>query len=214
VFEDRRISGTVLNDSEYIYIRIQTTSVEMQRLLLRGGITWWFDSKGGGKKSFGIHYPLPPPTARPEDEGDGIPPQAERLGALRVPAELELFTGEKDHQRMSILAAGGIGAKTYRQSDTLVCELTVPLSSDAAHPIGIGVSPGAVMGLGAVTTKPGEMLDLPIERAGGEGEPEAGYGGRRSGGAGGRAQARSRPDAGLRTEQLNLWMKVRLATGP
>jgi hypothetical protein len=213
-FEDRRISGTVYNDSEYIYIGLRTNNRDLQRLMLREGITWWFDRDGGGKKSFGVHYPLPASGKRPpggDEERDGVPPPADREEQMKLPTELELYTGENEHERMSILATGGIEAGFHRQRDTLVYELRVPLAAGAKHPFGIGVSRGTLIGLGAVTTTTRGASDMPIDRQENEGEPEGGFGGRRSGG--GRARGGSRTDAGLRTDQLNLWLKVRLAEG-
>jgi hypothetical protein len=219
-FDDKRISGAISNDSEYIYIRFRTTNRDMQRLVLREGITWWFDREGGGKKLFGIRYPVAAPGQRPPDgtdEREGAPPLMERPmdreEPVKAPTELELFTGENEHQRMSILATGGIEAGFHRQRDTLVYELRVPLTAGQAHPFGIGVSRGALIGLGAVTSAIRGTSDPPVDRQEPEGEPEGGFGGRRSGGGGGRPRGGTRPDAGPRSEQLNLWIKVRLAAG-
>ncbi|HEX7573609.1 MAG TPA: hypothetical protein VF514_10985 [Bacteroidota bacterium] len=219
-FDDRRLSGTVFNDSEYVYIGLRTNNRELQRLVLHEGITWWFDREGGGKRSFGVHYPAPAPGQRPQEgpeERDAAPPSLERPmdreESIRAPAELELFTGENEHQRMSILATGGIDAKFHKERDTLVYELRVPLAAGATHPFGIGVSRGAVIGLGAVASSLRGAADLPLDRQEKEGEPEGGFGSRRSGGGGGRARGGSRPEGGPRTEQLNLWMRVRLASG-
>jgi hypothetical protein len=219
-FDDKRISGAIFNDSEYIYIGLRTTNREMQRLVLREGITWWFDREGKGKKSFGVHYPVAATGGKPPDGGeerDGAPPPMERPmnreDPVKAPTELELFTGENEHQRMSILATGGIEAGFRMQRDTLVYELRVPLTAGQTHPFGIGVSRGALIGLGAVTSAIRGASDLPIDHQEKEGEPEGGFGGRRSGGGGGRPRTGSRPDVGPRGEQLNLWIKVRLAAG-
>ena len=212
VFEDRRMSAAVFNDSEYVYVGLRTTNVDVQRLLLRRGITVWFDNQGGAKKSFGIHYPLTPQAPRFRDEGEDIPPQMEREDLTKVPRELELFTSENVHQRMSILAAGGIEPRIHRQRDTLVYELRVPLTPDATHPFGIGAHRGAVIGLGAVTPDISVAPDISVDRPEGEGEPEGGFGGRRSGG--GRGAGGARPDAAVyRAGEVSIWMKVRLAPG-
>jgi hypothetical protein len=137
----------------------------------------------------------------------------EREEPVTSPAELELFTGENEHLRMSIIATGGIEAGFRRERDTLVYELRVPLSASATHPFGIGAGRGAVIGLGVVTSTLRGATELPIDRHETDGEPERGFGGRRSGGGGGRGRGGSSPEAGPRTEQLNLWMKVRLAGG-
>jgi len=51
---------------------------------------------------------------------------AEHGSNAKSPTELELFTGENEHRRMSILATGGIEAGFHRERDTLVYELRVP----------------------------------------------------------------------------------------
>ncbi len=210
VFDDRRMTGTVCNDSEYLYIGLRTASRDVQRLITREGITWWFDSEGGAKRTFGIRYPVPA-GRRPADEGEGDIPTAEREIPSKPPAELDLFTGEKEHQRMSLLATGGIEAGFHRERDTLVYEMKIPLAAGAVHPFGIGTRTGGVIGLGAVTSNDRETLDLPVERPEGEGESEGGFGGRRSGGGG---RGRSRTPDNPRMEQLNIWAKVHLATAP
>jgi hypothetical protein len=216
-FGDRRISGTVSNDGEYMYVTIRTNNRDLSRLILREGIMLWFDGEGGGKRAFGIHYPLasPGPSAGGRmSESDATPPPPGREVWVQPPQELELFNGEKEHQRMSILAAGGIEAGVRRRIDTLVCEFRVPLAPGAVHPFGIGAKPGTPLGLGIVTTSLNEAPDLPADRAEGEGEPEGGFGGRRSGGAGSRTRGAGRPEGADRTDQLNLWLKVHLATSP
>jgi hypothetical protein len=221
IFDDRRLSGSIFNDGEYVYIVLRTNNRELQQFVLREGITWWFDREGKGKKSFGIHYPVAATGGKPPDGGeerDGAPPPMERPmnreDPVKAPTELELFTGENEHQRMSILATGGIEAGFHMQRDTLVYELRVPLTAGQTHPFGIGVSRGAVIGLGAVTSTVRGATDLPVDRQGTEGEPEGGFGGRRSGGgSGGRARGGSNQAAGPQTGQLNLWMRVRLAPG-
>jgi hypothetical protein len=212
-FNEKSMTGTVCNDSEYLYIGVRTTSPGMQRLLEREGVTWWFDAQGGSKKTFGIHYPIRLQGERPKggDEGDDAPPGfGDRQTPRKPPTDLDLFFGEKEHQRMSLLATGGIEAGFHRERDTLVYEIRIPLNPGATHPFGIGARGGTVIGLGAETSDYKSPTDLPIERPEGEGEPEGGFGGRRSGGA---RRGGPRPDSGPHGEQLNLWMKVRLATG-
>ena len=209
-FEEKRVTGTVCNDSEYIYIGLRTADPGMQRLLVRGWITWWFDSKGGSKKTFGVHYPAPPLGERPAPGEEDVPASiAERQLPRSSPTELELYSSEKEHQRMSILATGGIEAGFRRERDTLVYEIRIPLNPGSTHPFGIGAGMGSVVGVGAETSDYRAPADLPIERPEGEGEPEGGFGGRRTGG---RGRGGPRQNAGSRGEQINFWMKVRLAT--
>jgi len=199
-FDDRRLNGTVSNDAEYFSLRLRIVNPDVQRIVMHDGITWWFDSEGGAKRSFGIRYPLSAP--RPAGGGE-----AQDAGGLLLnsPGEIELFAGEKEHQRMSILATGGIEAAVRWQGDTLVYDLRVPLTASAVHPFGIGAGRGSFIGVGAVTTATQAGAEPPIGRQDNDGE--GGFGGGRTGGG-------SRPSGGPRTQPLNLWIKVRLATAP
>ena len=61
----------VMNDGEYLYLSVRSADHGAQLQLLYGGLTVWFDPKGGDKKVFGIRYPvgspLPDPRARTRD---------------------------------------------------------------------------------------------------------------------------------------------------
>jgi len=212
VYSDRRMSLTVCNDSEYAYVGLRTTDRGTQELILRQGILWWFDSEGGTKRTFGVRYP-PAAPARSAGDGTGdrddIPPPPGRGGDRAAPLDLELYSGETAHERMSILATGGIEAGFHRERDTLVYALRIPLAPGAIHPFGIGARRGTLVGLGAVTIEGTSAPEVPPAGRASEGEPEGGSGGfgtrrTRPGEMGG-----GRPEERFRGDQLNLWFKVR-----
>jgi hypothetical protein len=212
-YTDRRMSLSVFNDSEYAYIGLRTNDRGMQELILGQGITWWFDSGGGTKRSFGVRYPpsaLPRGTEAGPEERDELSPPGGRRGNRAAPTELELYSGETLHERMSILATGGIEAGFHRQLDTLVYVLRVPLAPGAIHPFGIGAKRGSLIGLGVVTSTGTASPDIPSAGRASEGEPEGGsegFGARRTR-PGGMGEGRS--DERFRGDQINLWFKVRL----
>ena len=81
-----------------MFIGLRTNDRELQRLVLHEGLTWWFDREGGGKRSFGVRYPVAAPGARSQEgaeERDAALPSLERPvdreEIMNAPAELELF---------------------------------------------------------------------------------------------------------------------------
>jgi len=86
-FDDKRLSGTIFNDSEYVFIGLRTNDRELQRLVLHEGLTWWFDREGGGKRSFGVRYPVAAPGARSPGS-----PAPSTTGSARSP---ELPAGDR-----------------------------------------------------------------------------------------------------------------------
>src|SRR3974390_2731971 len=91
-FDDGRIRGAVSNDSEYVSITLRTTNQELERLVFREGLTWWFDREGGTKKSFGVRSPLPEAGENAPGRGEEVEGASIRLNRearLRFPAELE-----------------------------------------------------------------------------------------------------------------------------
>ncbi len=209
-YSERRMTLTVCNDSEYAYIGLRTTDRGTQELILRQGILWWFDSEGGTKRTFGVRYP---PAPLPRNPGDGsgdrdeLAPPPGRGVDRAEPKEIELYSGETSHERMSILATGGIEAGFHRERDTLVYVLRIPLAAGATHPFGIGVKRGALLGLGAVTAEGKGSAEIPAAGRASEEEPEGGFGGRRTRPGG---MSEGRTEERLRGDQMNLWFKVRL----
>ncbi len=211
----------VCNDSEYVYVGLRTTNRDLGRLVVREGITWWFDREGGGKKRFGVHYPVGAgPNGRlPEEVGDRgrSSPEMEGSEFRRSADELDLYvSGEKQSQRMTKLEAAGIDARFRQSRDTLYYELVVPLAESASHPFAIGTTPGTAIGIGAETAR-----ERPHAASAG-GNPERAsqpHGGGRSGmgGGGGRAGREGgtvdRQQGSPRPDPLNVWAKVHLA-GP
>jgi hypothetical protein len=61
----------VMNDDEFLYLRVRALDRGAQMQVLFGGLTVWFDPKGGDRKAFGIRYPVGSPLPAPRTRGGG-----------------------------------------------------------------------------------------------------------------------------------------------
>jgi hypothetical protein len=190
------VAVSVMNDGGFLYLRVRALDRGAQMQLLFGGLTVWFDPKGGNKKVFGIRYPVgspmpdprskarrpqtgeqtrplpPPPGESPVDSARDRGPRMPLDPADIVPRRLEVLGPGKDDARSLVLThAAGLTVGLGRVEGVLVYELQVPLGKSADTPYAIGASPGATIGLGFDSPK--------IERAK---PPDDGSGSRRGGG--------------------------------
>jgi uncharacterized membrane protein YgcG len=217
--EDKRTSVAVYNDSEYVYIGLVTADRDLQRLITRTGVSWWFDRDGGNAKSFGVHYPVfsRPPAQLEGESAEGDAPPGDMRGDDRRSdsGEMDVYTSGEEHPvRMTVAATGGIDAEYHVSKGTLSYVLKVPLSDKGVHPFALNAAPGATIGVGAETA-----FRRPVQASGGEGRRSGGgggvSGGRRGGGGGGGGRGerqQGRPEDAARPDPLQAWIKVQLAT--
>jgi hypothetical protein len=166
--KDDRASVVLFNDSEYVYVGLRTSNRDLQRLITRDGITWWFDRDGGETKQFGIRYPVggprPPADKSEQPPGEQEPPTPE---SAENSNELDVYvSGAEQPQRMTTVGSGGINVNIHHSRDTLFYELRVPLADNRRHPFAIGTKAGAMIGIGLETVVRGPR----------EGPPEGGHG--------------------------------------
>jgi len=210
---DKRVSVAMYNDSAYFYIGLVTADRELQRIITRTGITWWFDREGGATKTFGVHYPVhggpaPPPEGEPGERE--APPDAGLSDDRSTDwGELDIYaSGEDRPVRMTIAASAGIEARYHVAKGTLSYVLKVPLRETASHPFAPNVAPGTTIGMGAETT-----VRRPVPPSAGEGRRPGGGGvpGGMRGGGGRAGTPQGRPGTESRPDPLQVWMKVELA---
>jgi hypothetical protein len=214
LLEDHRASVALFNDSEYVYLWLVTSDRDLQRQITRGGLTCWFDREGGGRKSFGIHYPLfTRPAGAPErGQGEERDPMTgiDQEDRSVEGGDMDVYTsGEENPVRMSTAATAGIDARYRESRGTLMYGLRVPLSDRGAHPFAINALPGTRIGIG-LETGVRRATGSGMENGARGGEGGRGEGGRRGGfGRGGRGGPR--PDTAARPDPLKDWLKVDLA---
>ncbi|MSR81471.1 MAG: hypothetical protein EXS58_00885 [Candidatus Latescibacteria bacterium] len=226
---------SLLNDEEFLYLRLASADRVTQAQVMRLGFTVWFDVSGGKRRTFGIHFPNGTGgggrlfAAGEEDEEQEFgraermerepkePPPAIALGQMEI-----IGPGKSERHQMKDTDAQGIDLKVVQAESRLVYELKIPLVRDEAHPYGIGAQPGQPFSVAFETSLPdrGAMRNRRGDGGRMPGGPGGGMGpeglGRGDGGMGGGMMpsgGRRRPSSGAQPQPLQLWVTVRLATG-
>jgi len=212
------IAVSVCNDEEYLYLCLSTGEREIEREMLSGGFSVWFDPGGGSKKIFGFHFPLsvrPGSFSGSGQPGQDLSPEEPPIGE-RVTKEMEILgPGEQDRSIVPLLSERQVQVALGNSTGRLVYELRVPLPRDASHLYGIGLPPGGTAGIGLVTAEVERGARMqrsrgPEEPPGGEDPPTGdgmvggrpGGGRRHGGGMGGMQGGRGSHSP------LDIWMKV------
>lgn len=133
----------IANDGEALYLSLQTSDANLQRLISHRGLTIWFDPAGGKQHTAGVRFPLP--AARPLSRWGEI--GGSRPGGAQLDS-LELL-GPQPYTRKELSAPGADGVQVAMSFGErgIDYELRVPLA--AVQPAwGIGVKPGTLVGVG------------------------------------------------------------------
>jgi hypothetical protein len=222
-----KIAVTMINDSEFLYIRLSSRDREMQAQVMTMGLTLWFDAGGGKNKITGVHFPLGMQSRHkpPVYEGIGRGPKGMNMeDALRgVMNELEIIGPGKDENRtmsQSVAASHGLDVSLGMLHGNMIYEMKIPLALNDKHQIAVGLNQNSA----DTTRKIGIGFETPEfdmsgfkKRPGSEGEPPDGMepdegSGVPSGGMEG--IHRGGPPGGAKTARLDIWTVVKLATLP
>jgi hypothetical protein len=108
--EDKKSSVGILNDEDNLYIRLMTTNRDLERQVIRQGLTFWFDRDGGEKKTFGIRFPLGMnrfTSGRQFRSDTSRGYEAQRRDSIYIPVnDVEIFGSEEEGpHRVSIANA-------------------------------------------------------------------------------------------------------------
>lgn len=221
--KDIRISIAVRNDEQNLYVALVTSDTTTTLQVLRDGLIVWLDAEGGSRKRFGIRYPMSAEPVPPRD-AEGMWTRALSDGRLKR-AEL-LGPGKDDVRALMLDVATSIRARLGRADGMLTYELAVPLGKTQELPDGLGVRPGAIVGIGLETPERKASMGGPGGGRGGSGGGRGGMGGGRGGmggSGGGRGGGMGGPGGGMggpagtyRPPQkaLSAWTSVQLATPP
>jgi hypothetical protein len=180
-----------LNDQDFLYVSFVTEDESLRKQIARGGLTVWFDPKGGDEKVLGIKYPVGiPRVERPatqKEEADGPPPNEPAGGAE---SSLEIYRpGASLPQKLDLDSAKGLELAASKEGKLFVYELKIPLQPSPDHPIAVGALPGKTVGIGFEVPKSnsGRQGGRPSGEAagrGGGGRGGGGFGGGMGGGGG------------------------------
>ncbi len=153
---DRDSYISIKNDDLFLHVAFTTTDPALQDRILKQGIFFWFDQTGGEGRRFGIRYPVAWGTMPASMDA---PPGAERTvsgspmaGYGKPGDDVEIYTeGYKEYERVGKKDAGGIDVRVAKLSDTLLCQVKIPLRDRARGPYALGAGPGDMIGVGIET---------------------------------------------------------------
>ncbi len=153
---ERDASLAIQNDDKYLNVAFMTTDPGLQERILNQGIFIWFDPAGGEARRFGIRYPVAwgtlPASMDELPHPEGTNPGSPGVGRGRAGDDLEIYTdGYKEYERVGMKDAGGIDVQVAKLSDTLLCQLRIPLRAHARGPYAVSAAPGDLIGVGIET---------------------------------------------------------------
>jgi hypothetical protein len=169
----------VVNDGEFLYLRLTASEATARRQIMRQGMTVWFDPSGGTKKKLGVRFPVVEPgESGGEDQGRGHRYGADQSAEPPAPSDRVdiLGPGKDDARSLTREHLPGVDVAIRSAEGTLQYELKVPLTKTADHPYAIEAEPGKTIGIGFETGKPEQSAN---------GHGGGGYGGGGGGGYGG-----------------------------
>ena len=189
----------VRSDAEAVTVAAVMTNPAVVREAVRHGLVVWLDPAGGRRRALGVQVPV----------HDGAPPDADLERLVAAPARVAVT---RDGARTVYAADGapGVAVATGLDRGAYVVELRVPLG---AGRYGLGVAPGATVGLGVETASaPRDDLRARTEARADRGAAAPGRGSasaQRGTGADpdGEAARRARAEA----SRVALWLRVALA---
>ncbi|MFC2076770.1 hypothetical protein ACFLT7_06785 [candidate division KSB1 bacterium] len=209
--KDSKTSISVLNDNDYLYLLVDSSDRSIMRQMITGGLALWFDPEGGRAKTFGISLKVERPGGMVGDLS------SERPSIDESQLRLELnYPGAKKRFSLGVGEAANRGLKLNlkRSAGWFLCELQVPIERNDKQPYAIGQIAEGELGIGFSTE--GRVGRLEKLKDGDRDDGMDGIGGRGGmGGMGGGGRGMGMRPGGGRDrmgKQLDLWLKVRLAT--
>ncbi|MFC1650053.1 hypothetical protein ACFL2X_00635 [Candidatus Latescibacterota bacterium] len=235
-FEDKKITLGLLNDEDYLYVRISSRDRAMQRNFMATGFTLWFDPLCKRDKSFGIQFPIGIRSTLQTVGGEMAPGQnadPEQLQKILDDSlkELEIIGPEnKEIRKMFVSRIGevGINLKMDVSKGNMVYELKIPLLRNESNPFGIGTEKTETISIGMIggNINAEQMRnrirrdsgDGMVGRGGSMGGVENGVGkrdgmdmGQRGLPGGARGGRVGMPGSGQTSDSIEMWIKIHLA---
>lgn len=151
---DAKAEEGFLNDQGVLYICLVTEDESLRHEIERGGLTVWFDPKGGDEKVLGIKYPLGTPRREhtSTEKEEGSKPSGEPAEEEKPSLEI-LRNGGGTPQKLAISDAKGLEIASSSGGELFVYELKIPLQPAAGYPIALGAAPGTKIGVGFEVAK-------------------------------------------------------------
>ena len=224
-FKDEDVVIGLSNDSSRLYLYFAFRNQQWARLIKRGGLTLWFDTRGKKNRDWGIKYSggpeiedsLDPRHAQPDDRRNHLTDeQKEQLKKDMEKHNRQMTViDNKNEQEYRIEADGSSGpAAAFAVTNGIYTyEFEIPLTSKSGEPFMFCAASGEKITIGCQWSglEGGDILerrDGPGADRGG-GIPEGSMGRPPGRGMGGqKIPGRSRP------EKQEIWMKTALVSAP
>jgi len=223
----------IMNDEDFVYVCLMSSTPNIGRQLIMRGMTVWFDPNGGTKKLIGVRFPIggmrggtmmrPDERVRNPDEAGDRAPQDRRQrfdeSERQALNEFEfLGPGPNDLQRVSRLQGQGVEFHMTATPERFVYEMRIPLACSSQHPYAVESYAGSAIGVGFDSSPADRQMggergsegrgEVPggVPTGGGRAGGGSGRGGRGAGGMGpgGRQQ-------GGANVSFSIWTHVQLA---
>lgn len=239
-FEDKNVTLGLLNDEDYMYIRISSHDRNIQNNFMVMGFSLWIDPYSKRDKSFCIQFPIGVTKAMEKMGSEMTPGQSADTNKLKRMLEnslreIEIIGPEKKESRrmfVSRLSEIGINLKMDVSKENMVYELKIPLLRNESNPFGIGTEKTETIAIGLISgnANTGQMRNR-IRRNNGDGMVGRGgsMGGIETSGTenagsmgmsqrglpgGARGGRVGMPSSGQTSESLDMWLKIHLAKKP
>ena len=240
--DDKFLFG-IKNDDKNLYLCLVTNDPDLERKILRLGLTVWFDREGDDRQVFGIRYPLNfqemgrSSFQRPQEGAFQQEMNQEQRDErfLERQTEIEVVGKNKDDvSRMPISSLKGLQLKMSLKDYRMVYEMKMPLHLSDDVPYAINTDTGSTVSVGFTTgtIDRSQFQNRRSDDNGGEGGISGrgrgeypgggefpgggegeGEGGMREGGRGGYRMRGGEGGNRPNTEPLAYWAEVKLATG-
>jgi hypothetical protein len=241
-FEQEGVQFGVCNDSVNLYVLFRFTGEQKARLISVSGLTLWFDSAGGKKRTFGIHFAGRADPSKimeqgmvngrmragrmgeggkdskdsgTEVRGDMSAEQLEELRRMRslLGDEITVIDGVTNEKVfVPVNGSSGPGAAFTGKEGIYTYEFSIPLSPKDEDGYGMGTAPGRTIGLGIEWGFDRDKMKDMRGERDGR-MPGGRGGGGRMGGMGGMRGGRGPGHRMQPPKKTEIWLKVPLAAG-
>lgn len=232
--KDANVLVNICNDEEYVYLSIASNDRNLPMLVMRGGLTIWFDPTGEGEKTFGIKFPAGMNNMEmPKDNEQFDPSKAgDQNSKMAMPKmefnQCEILNEEGESEAiMSLAESKRIQIKMSDPQDKFFLEMKVPLKAtdDFLYAINADTSKMISIGFATASDDKDKMSGGQGMGPGGGGAPPSGGGAPPSGGGpgggggpsgggpgGGRGPGGGQGKASDSSNKLDFWLSVQLSS--
>ena len=210
---EKNITVGVMNDERYLYLCFYPTNRKLSELLLKQGLTIWFNGEGKKKKDFGINFPLGLKSvmkdrSKTDSNFRDVEPEMTEKMVEKMSTKLEILNSKKNDKKIvEIDNLVGMEIALDIQKGVFIYELKIPYKHNQVYSATIGAEPGSEICLYFETPetnfeeRSSQMDDRPSSMDSGK---PGGKGGGRGGNKGGADRQTS--------SSLNAWVQIQLAT--